>query len=98
MWLASAWITWRGGPAAAEELEGLVFQLGTPSPLLRERMAGRLQALAGTWLQKTLLQEPAKPGYPFEVPAGGQSWFQRPGFWAVLYILVTASLLFVLLW
>ena len=61
-------------------------------------MGHRLQALEGTWLQKTLLEASLRPEYPFEVPSGGLPWHRRPGVWACLYLGVACFLLYVVLW
>ena len=86
------------GPVREDELRGLVYtrhEIGTD---LRELMGRRLSILQGTWLQKTILEAPIKPEYPFALPPGGLPWFRRPGPWACLYLGVASFLLFVVLW
>jgi len=97
MLLASKMIDLWRGPVKEEEIKGLRYTRQEPEDL-RELMGKRLQVLEGTWLQKTLQGAPIKPKYPFALPATGLPWYQRPGFWAGLYLLVAGYLLFVVLW
>ena len=61
-------------------------------------MGQRLAALEGTWLQKTLVEAPIRPEYPFAVGADGPRWYLRPGLWIGVYLVVASTLLFVVLW
>jgi hypothetical protein len=61
-------------------------------------MGQRLRVLAGTWLQKTLVEAPARPEYPFALPPGGLPWYKRPGILLSIYIIIVSYLLFVFLW
>jgi len=97
--LFSSWIIsqWKG-PARDEELRGLVYARGSRPEDYRQAMGHRLRALEGTWLQKTLLEAPIRPEYPFALPPGGLPWHRRPGVWACLYLGVAAFLLYGVLW
>ncbi len=98
MFIASKIINHVRGPVKEEELEGLIYTRQEPKENLRELMGKRLKSLEGTWLQKTLQEAPRMPRYPFVLPATGLPWFQRPGLWVTLYLLVACYLLFVALW
>ncbi|MCI0529332.1 MAG: hypothetical protein L0Y56_17985, partial [Nitrospira sp.] len=98
MLIASKIIDLQYGPVKAEEIMGLVYTREEPKEDLRALMGKRLKVLEGTWLQKTLQEAPHMPKYPFVLPATGIPWFQRPGFWASVYLIVACFLLFVVLW
>ncbi len=96
MLIASKVITLRRGPATAEEIEGLVYTRERPKVDVRELMGRRLAILKGTWLQNTLLKTPEKPEFPF--PENQITWFRRPSWWMIAYLVVVCYLLFVVLW
>ncbi|AWT60622.1 MAG: Sodium/glucose cotransporter [Candidatus Moanabacter tarae] len=98
MLLASAIISSYRGKPSEHELRGLIYSRHEIIGDLRELMGRRLKALEGTWLQKTLIEAPIKPRYPFKIPPGGLPWFKRPGLWACLYLAVATYLLFFVLW
>ena len=98
MLIASTVITLRRGPVSDEALEGLIYARQNDIPSVRERMTHRLKALEGTWLQKTLAENPVRPAYPFKVPAGGLPFYQRPGILALGYLAIASGLLFGVLW
>ena len=98
MLLASKIIDWRSGPVDPEELRGLVYARHEDAAGLRQLMGHRLKVLEGTWLQKTLIDAPIRPEYPFEVGSEGPPWYKRPGLWVGLYLAVASFLLFVVLW
>ena len=56
------------------------------------------QVLEGTWIQKTLIEAPIRPEYPFEVGPEGPPWYLRPGLWIGTYLVLACFLLFVVLW
>lgn len=93
-WLISLW----RGPATDEELAGLVYARYERVGEFRELMGRRLRVLEGTWLQKTLLESPVRPEYPFKLPESGIPWSWRPGLWACGYLVVVCILLFFILW
>jgi SSS family solute:Na+ symporter len=87
------------GPVTDEELEGLVFTTrDVPEMRVRESIARRLAVLDGTWLQRTLRENPPMPAYPFPIPAGGLAWYRRPERWAWGYLVVACFLLFFVMW
>ena len=86
------------GKTTEFELRGLVYAGDEIVNDLRELMGHRLKALEGTWLQRTLMDAPIKPKYPFEVPSSGLPWFKRPVLWACLYLAIASFLLFVVFW
>ncbi len=86
------------GPMKEEEYKGLVYERHTVTAELRELMGHRLKVLEGTWLQKTLIEAPINPEYPFKIPPGGLSWYRRPGLLAIIYLIIVCYLLFILLW
>jgi Na+/proline symporter len=87
------------GPAAEGELSGLVYSLsGHIEAGMTSVIRRRLTAIGGTWLERTLDEFRVKPRYPFPVPAGGLPVYQRPGVWAVAYLLVFGYLTLVVLW
>ena len=98
MLIASKVIDWRRGPVRDEELRGLVYARREDPASLRQHMGQRLAALEGTWLQKTLVEAPVRPEYPFVVGEGGPKWYLRPGLWIGVYLVVASILLFVVLW
>ena len=98
MLIASKAIDWRRGPVRDEELRGLVYARREDPASLRPLMARRLAALEGTWLQKTLVEAPIRPEYPFAVGEDGPRWYLRPGLWIGVYLVVASILLFVVLW
>ena len=98
MLIASKVIDWRRGPVRDEELRGLVYARREDPASLRQHMGQRLAALEGTWLQKTLVEAPIRPEYPFAVGEGGPKWYLRPGLWIGVYLVVASTLLFVVLW
>lgn len=98
MLIASKVIDWTRGPVGPDELIGLVYARHESAEQIRPRMAHRLAALEGTWLQKTLVEAPVRPEYPFEVGPGGPPWYKRPGLWIGMYLVVACYLLFVVLW
>lgn len=98
MLIASKVIDWRRGPVRDEELRGLVYARREDPASLRQHMGQRLAALEGTWLQKTLVEAPIRPEYPFAVGEGGPKWYLRPGLWIGVYLTVASILLFVVLW
>lgn len=98
MLIASKVIDWRRGPVCDEELRGLVYARREDPASLRQHMGQRLAALEGTWLQKTLVEAPIRPEYPFAVGADGPRWYLRPGVWIGVYLVVASILLFVVLW
>ena len=98
MLIASKVIDWRRGPVRDEELRGLVYARREDPASLRQHMGQRLAALEGTWLQKTLVEAPIRPEYPFAVGEGGPKWYLRPGLWIGVYLAVASILLFVVLW
>ncbi|MCY3666700.1 MAG: hypothetical protein OXH81_13650 [Gemmatimonadetes bacterium] len=98
MLIASKVIDWRRGPVRDEELRGLVYARREDPASLRQHMGQRLAALEGTWLQKTLVEAPVRPEYPFAVGEGGPKWYLRPGLWIGVYLVVASTLLFVVLW
>ena len=85
-------------PVQEEELKGLIYARHENTGDIRKLMSGRLKALEGTWLQKTLREAPVRPEYPFKVPEAGLPWFQKPGLWVFVYLVVVCYLLFGLLW
>lgn len=100
MLIASKLIDWRRGPVRDEELRGLIYVRHEDPAALRPLMARRTAELEGscTWLQKTLLEAPIRPEYPFAVGADGPKWYLRPGVWIGVYLAVASVLLFVVLW
>ena len=98
MLIASKVIDWRRGPVRDEELRGLVYARREDPASLRQHMGQRLAALEGTWLQKTLVEAPIRPEYPFAVGEDGPRWYLRPGVWIGVYLVVASILLFVVLW
>jgi SSS family solute:Na+ symporter len=98
MLIASKVIDWRRGPVRDEELRGLVYVRREDPASLRQHMGQRLAALEGTWLQKTLVEAPIRPEYPFAVGEDGPRWYLRPGLWIGVYLVVASILLFVVLW
>ena len=98
MYVASKLIDWRRGPVGDEELRGLIYKRHEDPAALRPVMARRLVALEGTWLQKTLIEAPIRPEYPFAVGEDGPKWYLRPGVWIGVYLAVASFLLFVVLW
>ena len=98
MLVASKVLDWRRGPVRDEELRGLVYARREDPASLRQHMGQRLAALEGTWLQKTLVEAPIRPEYPFAVGADGPRWYLRPGLWVGIYLVVASILLFVVLW
>ena len=98
MLVASKVIDWRRGPVRDEELRGLVYARREDPASLRQHMGQRLAALEGTWLQKTLVEAPIRPEYPFAVGEDGPRWYLRPGLWIGVYLAVASILLFVVLW
>ena len=86
------------GPMKEEEYKGLVYERHTVTAELRELMGHRLKVLEGTWLQKTLIEAPINPEYPFKIPPGGLPWYRRPGLLAIIYLIIVCYLLFILLW
>ena len=98
MFLASKLIDWRSGPVDRETLRGLVYVRHENPAELRELMGHRLKVLEGTWLQKTLIDAPIRPEYPFEIGPEGPKWYVRPGVWMGLYLAVACFMLFVVLW
>ena len=98
MLIASKVIDWRRGPVRDEELRGLVYARREDPASLRQHMGQRLAALEGTWLQKTLVEAPIRPEYPFAVGEDGPRWYLRPGLWIGVYLAVASILLFVVLW
>ena len=98
MLVASKVLDWRRGPVRDEELRGLVYARREDPASLRQQMGQRLAALEGTWLQKTLVEAPIRPEYPFAVGEDGPRWYLRPGLWIGVYLVVASILLFVVLW
>ena len=100
MLIASKLIDRRRGPVRDEELRGLIYTRHEDPAALRPLMAQRIAELEGTctWLQKTLLEAPIRPEYPFAVGEDGPKWFLRPGVWIGVYLAVASVLLFVVLW
>ncbi len=98
MLIASKAIDWRRGPVRDEALRGLIYARREDPAALRPLMARRLADLEGTWLQKTLMEAPIRPEYPFAVGEGGPRWYLRPGVWIGVYLAVASMLLFVVLW
>ncbi len=98
MLAASAVITLRRGRVPNEDLEGLVYARQNDIASVRNRMAHRLKALEGTWLQKTLAESPIRGAYPFKLPPGGLPLFRRPGVLALGYLAIASGLLFGVLW
>jgi len=98
MLIVSRVITSFRGPMKEKEYKGLVYERHTVATELRELMGHRLKVLEGTWLQKTLIEAPINPEYPFKVPPGGLPWYRRPGLLAIFYLIIVCYLLFVLLW
>lgn len=100
MLIASKLIDRRRGPVRDEELRGLVYVRHEDPAALRPLMARRIAELEGTctWLQKTLMEAPIRPEYPFAVGADGPKWYLRPGVWIGVYLAVASVLLFVVLW
>ena len=99
MIIASKIIDWVRGPVTEEEIKGLVYSRGGEQDEdLRGLMGRRLQALEGTWLQKTLQAAARMPRYPFLIPPSGIPWYQRPALWAFIYLGVAGWLLLVVLW
>ena len=94
MIVASKVIDWRRGPVRDEELRGLVYARREDPASLRQHMGQRLAALEGTWLQKTLVEAPIRPEYPFAVGVDGPRWYLRPGVWIGVYLAVASILLF----
>lgn len=100
MLIASKLIDRRRGPVRDEELRGLIYVRHEDPAALRPLMARRIAELEGTctWLQKTLMEAPIRPEYPFAVGADGPKWYLRPGVWIGVYLAVASVLLFVVLW
>ena len=100
MLIASKLIDWRRGPVRDEELRGLIYVRHEDPAALRPLMARRIAEQEGscTWLQKTLLEAPIRPEYPFAVGVDGPKWYLRPGVWIGVYLAVASVLLFVVLW
>ena len=98
MLAASKIIDLRHGPVTDDELRGLVYARSEAIADLRQLMGRRLKVLEGTWLQKTLLEAPVRPRYPFDLPERGLPWFKRPGVWALVYLAAACFMLFVVLW
>jgi SSS family solute:Na+ symporter len=98
MVVVSKVIDWRHGRVAEDELKGLVYARHEKVEEVGVLMGQRLRALAGTWLQKTLVEAPVRPEYPFALPPGGLPWYKRPGILLSIYIIIVSYLLFVFLW
>ena len=98
MFVASKIIDLKRGPASDEELRGLIYQRRENPAELRKLMGHRLKVLEGTWIQKTLIEAPIRPEYPFKVGPDGPPWYLRPGLWIGTYLVLACFLLFVVLW
>jgi solute:Na+ symporter, SSS family len=98
MLIASRIITGLRGRATDQELQGLVFARAEHIPDLRDRMAHRLHALEGTWLQRTLAEAPVRPEYPIDASLARLTLFRRPGFLVIGYLVLVSYLLFGVLW
>lgn len=100
MLIASKLIDRRRGPVRDEELRGLLYVRHEDPAALRPLMARRIAEQEGTctWLQKTLMEAPIRPEYPFAVGEDGPKWYLRPGVWMGVYLAVASVLLFVVLW
>jgi hypothetical protein len=87
------------GPAPEGELSGLVYaQSGHIEAGMRSVINRRLAAIGGTWLERTLDEFRARPRHPFPVSPGGLPLWQRPGAWAIAYLVVFGYLTLVVLW
>jgi SSS family solute:Na+ symporter len=87
------------GPVRDDELAGLIYDTRElPAGELRERIARRLSVLDGTWLQKTLRENPPMPITPFASPPGGLPWYRRPARLAWGYLALAGFILFFVLW
>lgn len=98
MLMASQIITGMRGRATDQELQGLVFARAEHVPDLRDRMAHRLHALEGTWLQRTLAEAPVRPEYPVDASVARLTLFRRPGILVCGYLVLVSYLLFGVLW
>jgi SSS family solute:Na+ symporter len=99
MVLASWIIDLVRGPVTERELEGLVYTgREVPAAVARESVARRLQVLEGTWLQRTLRDNPSMPVFPFAASPDALPWYQRPARLALGYLVVASFLLFFVLW
>jgi solute:Na+ symporter, SSS family len=89
----------RRGPAPESELAGLVYsRTGQLEEGMKSVVSRRLEAIGGTWLEKTLDQFEARPRTPFSVPERELPVYMRPGILAVAYLVVFGLLIFVVLW
>jgi SSS family solute:Na+ symporter len=87
------------GPVTEAELLGLTYDSREiPEAQLRESIARRLRVLEGTWLQKTLRDNPPMPVTPFATPPGGLPWYRRPARLAWGYLAVVGFILFFVMW
>jgi SSS family solute:Na+ symporter len=87
------------GRAPESDYLGLVYAYsGHIEAGMTSVISRRLAAIGGTWLEKTLDEFRVRPRYPFPVPVGGLPIYQRPGAWAVAYLVVFAYLTFVVFW
>jgi SSS family solute:Na+ symporter len=98
--VVASWIIDRvRGPVRDDELAGLTYDpRELPSGELRESIARRLHVLDGTWLQKTLRENPPMPVAPFSTPPGGLPWYRRPARLAWGYLALAGFILFFVLW
>ena len=87
------------GRMKANDLRGLIYS-GNDEVRedLKPLIAARLAAVRGTWLEKTIMESPGKPKFPFAVSEAGLPWYMRPGLLAILYLAVFGFLLLVIFW
>ena len=87
------------GPAPESEFAGLVYsRSGKVEEGMKSVVSRRLEAIGGTWLEKTLDEFRTRPQYPFPVPATGLPVYMRPGLLAITYLVVFGLLTLVVLW
>ena len=98
MFIMSTVLTFWRGPVSDGDLEGLIYARENNIPAIRARMANRLEALNGTWLQKTLAESPIRGAFPATLSAGRLRFFQQPGILALGYLAIAGGLLFGVLW
>ena len=87
------------GPAPESDFVGLVYsRTGKVEEGTRSVINRRLEAIGGTWLEKTLDEFQVRPRHPFPLPAGGLPVYLRPGVLAIGYLVIFSVLIFVVLW
>ncbi|MDP8923323.1 MAG: hypothetical protein M3O34_10670 [Chloroflexota bacterium] len=86
------------GPAPADTLLGLTYARSAVGVAGQQSIINRrLDAIGGTWLEKTLDEFQPRPRHPFK-DVGPLPLYLRPGAYAVAYLVIFATLIFVVLW